>query len=266
MWLAVAACAERPERAIADAEALTFESRPGEALKRYEDALLMLAKQTGPRNDPLLLKALMGAGNVSYLDLQRPNQALGYFQTTLQLFPRAEEAVEARLTLAEIHGALGDDQSAIAQLLRLCQDFPDHPESDRHQLLLARGYLTQGNYEQAIVEAQLLGQRSPQSPFAVEAMMLRGSALGLLQRPEAAIEIYAALIERWPDAALAHQARYEWGKLLIGLKRDEEAEAILVEALKGHPQPKMIQRLLAGIRERLMNRRAASLNESSRGR
>lgn len=254
------ACSDKAEQAIADAEALTFERRPDEALRRYEDALLLLAKKTGPHNESLLLKALIGAGNLSYLDLQELRAALGYFQTVVQLFPSADEAVEAHLALAEIHRAQGDTQSAIAQLLSLCQDFPEHPDSDRHLLLLARGYMAHGNHEQAIVEADLLLRRHPESHLAAEAMMLRGNAFGLLQRPQDAIDAYAAIVQRWPNSALASQARYDWGKLLIGLKRDEEAEALLMAALRFHPQPRLIQRDLAGIRERLMRRKATPLN------
>lgn len=254
------ACADEAAQAIADAEALTFQRRPEEALRRYEDALLLLAKKEGPRSEAMLLKALMGAGNLSYLDLQKPRQALGYFQTAVQLFPKADEAVAAHLALAEIHRAQGDTQSAIAQLLSLCQDFADHPNSDRHLSLLAREYMAQGNREQAIVEAELLLRRHPDSPLAAEAMMLRGNAFALLNRPQEAIDAYAAIVQRWPDGALASQARSEWGKILVGLKRDEEAEPLLIEALRHHPQPKLIQRELAGIRERLMRRKATPLN------
>lgn len=255
-----AACTGGPNQAIADAEALMFQGRPEEALKRYEDALFLLSKRTGIRNDELLLKTLLGAGNLSYLDLQKPHQALGYFQTLLQLFPKTDEAVEVHLTLAEIYRAQGDHQSAIAQLLSLCQDFPELPDIARYLVLMVREYMAQGNYEQAIVEAELLGRRYPDSPVAIEAMMLRGHALALLHRSEEAIEAYANLVQRWPEATLAHQARYEWGKLLCALKRDEEAEALFIEALRSHPQPKMIQHELAGIRERLLLRRALPLN------
>lgn len=258
--LLLLACADQAAQAIADAEALSFQRRADEALRRYEDALLLLAKKEGRRNEALLRRALMGAGNLSHLDLQKPRQALGYFQTIVRLFPRTDEAVEARLALAEIHRAEGDFQSAIGQLLSLCQDFADHPDNDRHMSLLAREYMAQGNHEQAIVEAESLLRRHPESPLAVEAMMLRGNALGLLQRPQDAIDAYAAIVQRWPESQLACQARHAWGKILIELKRDEEAEPLLVEALRRHPQPRLIQRELAGIRERLMRRKATPLN------
>ena len=260
LTLALTACPDKPARAIAEAEAFTFQHRPTEALERYESALLLLAKKPGAHSEALLRRALMGAGNLSYLDLQQPRQAAGYFQSLLRLFPQADEAVEARLTLASIHRSLGDSQSAIAQLLSLCQDFPDHADDARHISLLARAYLAQGNYEQALVEVGELLRRHPESPLAIEAMMLRGIALGLLRRPEEAIEVYAAIAQRWPAAPLAVQARYEWAQLLIVLKRDREAEALLMEALRSHPQPAMIQRELAEIRERLIVERTTPLN------
>lgn len=252
------ACADPAARAVSDAEALTFERRPAEALRRYEDAILLLAKKEDGESQSLLRRSLMGAGTLSHLDLQDPRLALGYFQSLLQLFPASSEAAQARLTLFEIHRSLGDSQSAVAQLLALCQDFADHPENDRHMSLLAREYMAQGNHEQAVVEADLLLRRHPESPLAPEALMLRGNALGLLQRPQEAIDAYAQVIQRWPTSPLVSQARYGWARALIGLNRDAEAEPLLMEALREHPQPKIIQRELASVRERLMRRKVAS--------
>ena len=88
--------------------------------------------------------------------------------------------------------------------------------------------------------------------------MLRGNALGLLHRPQDAIDAYAQVIQRWPTSPLVSQARYGWARALIGLNRDAEAEPLLMEALREHPQPKIIQRELASVRERLMRRKIAS--------
>lgn len=255
LLLALCACPADPATHLERALELSFQRRPEEALREYEEVLSLLAKKDGSKARGLLVPALKGAGDLCYLELKQVPRAVEHYQTLVRRFPDAPEALDARANLADILRAAGDRRGAVAELASIVQSFPNAPEVDRYLYAAIKDYFELGDYSQAIVEARALQRRYPDSPRGADAQMLVATALSLQGEPERAIEAYEELVRRWPDSAIAPQARFEQAKVLADLEREQEAVEVLVEALKTHPSPKALQLEIARLRKRLAVRR-----------
>ncbi len=228
---------------------------PLEALREYEEVLSLLSKKDGGEARGLLVPALKGAGDLCYLELKQLSRAVELYRTLARRFPDAPEALDARANLADILRATGDRRGAVAELSSIVQSFPDAPEVDHYLYQAAKDYFELGDYQQAILEARALQRRYPQSEQVAEAQMLVATALSLQGDHGKALEAYAELAQRWPDSELAPRARFEQAKVLSSLEREAEAVEVLVDALRTHPSPKVVQLEIARLRKRLSLRR-----------
>jgi len=248
-------CLGDPAAHLERARELTFQRRPTEALRQYEEVLSLLAKKDPRRVSDVLIPTLKGAADLCYLELKRYPRAIEYYRALANHFPGAQETLQARAALSDIYRALGDRRAAVAELVALVQAFPRAPEIERYQYQVVKGYFDIGDYEQVLVEARALQERCPASPSAADAQMLVAEALFLQGQRQRALDAFEQIAKRWPGSQLVPQAQVEEAKVWVDLGQDERAVEVLVEALKSHPSPKNVQAEIARLRKRLASRR-----------
>ncbi len=250
----LSACLGDPHRHFERARELAFQRQPAGALREYEEVLSLIAKKDPSQVRALLVPALKGAGDLCYLELKQPERAVEFYKSLNHRFPDAKEAFDAHANLAELFRSLGDRRAAVAELTAIVQDFPDSPDLDQYQYQATKDYFDLKDYDQVQLEARLIQSRWPKSTYAVEAQMLVAAALSLQGQKEKSIEAYEQIGRGWPESDLAPRARFEEAKVWSELGKEERAVEVLVEALKTHPDPRVVKAEIARLRKRLARR------------
>ncbi len=218
-------------------------------LKRLEAAGELDDEGEGQR-----LLILDRLGKVNSIYLHDANAAIGYYQLLVRLYPKSEQAIAARSTIADIyHHRLGDLQAAIDTYQKLISDFPTHAEARRGQLQMANAYFQLRNYEQARAEAEQLVNRWPKSDEAVQARFQIANSYYVQARIPQAVATYERLLEDQPPPSLAALVLFELGNCFQELDQPERALAYYYACLNDHPDPLTVQRRIQKIRARLSN-------------
>ncbi len=97
-----------------------------------------------------------------------------------------------------------------------------------------------------------------------DALLLRAQALAMMEgRRAEAIRAFQELIERFPESELQPHALFELGKLRAESGEPEKAIEVWVEALKRHPDPKVVQGSITLVRRRMVATTPAQIGERS---
>lgn len=248
--LCLAGCAKSASEQLEKAKASLLAQRPREALAHYRLALEAL-KNDQPGSEVLRARALRGAADVYYLELREVVRAAEVYRELISRCPEAPETLEARLFLADIlrihfrdlRGAIGELTAALAR---------NPPQGAEIKYQVAKLYFELSDYQQCALEAEGLARKYETSSYLDDALMLRAQALAMLEprRAEAA-RAFEELAQRFPQSELAPHALVELGKLRAEAGEEEAAVAAFVEALRGHPEPQLVQGYIARQRRRL---------------
>jgi tetratricopeptide (TPR) repeat protein len=251
MLALLCACADKPADHLPKAREASYEKDPHRALKEYRRALDLLERDESKEADVLKARALKGAADVYWQELRDVRQAIAVYRELVQQCPEAPESLEAHLVMAELlriqvrdlRGAIGELAAAIAR---------NPPQVAELTYQVAKLYFELGDYQQCELEAQKVVTRFETSAYVDDAMFLRGQALGMMEgRRDAAQRVFEELAQRFPDSELAPHAQYELGKLVAEAGENERAIEIWVDALKHHPDPKLVQSSIARVRQRI---------------
>ncbi|MBI3184481.1 MAG: tetratricopeptide repeat protein [Myxococcales bacterium] len=249
--LALAGCEKDAAQHILRAKAALYEKRAPEALAEYRRALDALEHDDSPEAQVLRARALRGAADIYYLELRDVRRATEVYRELISLCPEAPETLEARVYLADIlKNHFRDHRGAISELTAALARNP--PQGAELSYQVAKLYFELGNYQQCELEASSLENKYETSAHVDDALFLRAQALAMMEgrRPEAA-RAFQQLAERFPDSELQPHALFELGKLRAELGEGEKAIETWVEALRRHPDPKVVQGQIALIRKRL---------------
>jgi TolA-binding protein len=253
----LSSCVESPAVHLEKAQALTYQRKPTEALRAYDEVLSLLARKEGGRAVEQRVTALLAAGDLCYLELKQYARAAEYYRSLVDRHPQAPEALKAREHRSEIFRThFHDRRAAVAELSAIVQTFPKHPGVDRFQYRAAKDYFDLGDFNQAIVESRVLHGRYPNSPFGDDAHLLIAESFAFLGQREKALEGHAALARGWPSSDLLARSNFEAAKLHSEAGAYEPAIEALVESLKTHPDPKAVQHEIGRLRKRLASLRA----------
>jgi tetratricopeptide (TPR) repeat protein len=248
---ALCGCKDKPTDHLRRARTLIYEKDPHGALREYRLALDALDRDEVKEAVVLRARALKGAADVYWLELRDVRQAIAVYQELIQQCPESPESLEAHLVVAELlRTRLGDLRGSITELSSAIARNP--PQIAELTYQVAKLYFELGDYQQSALEAQRVVTRFETSGYVDDAMLLRGQALGIMEgRRDAARHAYEELIHRFPESELSPHARFELGKLAADAGENERAIAIWVEAVKDHPDPRVVQASIARVRNRI---------------
>ncbi len=244
-------CKDKPSDHLQRAREATFEKDAPRALKEYRRALDQLERDDSKEAEVLKARALKGAADVYWLELHDVRQAISVYRELIQQHPESPESLEAHLVLADLlrmqvrdlRGAIGELTAAIAR---------NPPQVAELIYQVAKLYFELGDYRQCELEAQRVVTRFETSAYVDDALFLRGQALGMMEgKREDSRRVFEELVQRFPESELAPHAQFELGKVAADTGENERAIEIWVEALKHHPDPKLVQSVIARVRQRI---------------
>ena len=261
LGLLVTGCREQPIDHLQRARDAIFEKRPDEALVEYRKAFDMLRLSDSPESKVLRARALKGAADVYWLEQRKVKEAVGVYRELIAQCPESPEALEGRIILAELLRVhYRDLRGAIDQLTAALTRNP--PQGAELQYQVAKLYFELADYQQCELEARKLAERFTTSPLVDDALFIQAQALSMMEgKRQEASRAFADLRARFPESDLSPRALFEMGKLKAESSDFEKAIEIWVEALKTHPEPKVIQDYITRARRRLTNTTPEAIGE-----
>jgi tetratricopeptide (TPR) repeat protein len=241
-----------------------YAHHPNEALKFYHSALEGLEKDDSPEAQVYRARALRGAGDVYYLELKDYRHAVEAYRELVQLCPEAPETLGARVYLAELlRREFHDLRGAIAAFNDALARNP--PQSAELAYQVAKLYFELGDYAQCELEAQKVTQKYETSGFVDDALMLKAQAIAMMEGRRAdAQRAYQEVVDRFPDSELQPHALFEIGKLKADNGDTEGAIETWVQCLKRHPEPQVVQGVIARVRKQMRSTVAVGIGDAAK--
>jgi tetratricopeptide (TPR) repeat protein len=241
-----------------------FEKKPQVSLAEYKLTLDLLDRDTSAEADLYRARALRGAADVYAFSAKDPKRAVEVYRELIRRCPEAPETLEGRLHLARLlRHDFRDLRGSIAELKAALARNP--PQSAELAYEVATLYFELGDYAQCELEAAEVASRYETSVFVDEALYLRGQALALLEgRHDQAERVYLDLIDRFPESSLMAHSLMELGRLKAGEGQYEKAIERWVEALRTHPDPKVVQNAIARARTQMRATTPGKVGDATR--
>jgi tetratricopeptide (TPR) repeat protein len=261
-----------------------FENKPDLALAEYKQALDLLepAHASGTEAEPLpprdpglppaeqsmqalyRARALRGAADVYNFQLRDFKHAVQIYRELIALNPESPETLEGRIHLASLlRHEYRDLPGAIAELNFALARNP--PQSAELSYQVAVMYFEHQDYEQCQLEAANVARKFETSAWVDDALFLRAQALSMMEdRTADAQRSLTELVQRFPDSELKPHALFELGRLSASTGDSEKAIEYWVQALKTHPDPKVVQANIARVRSRLRATTPATVGDATR--
>jgi tetratricopeptide (TPR) repeat protein len=246
------------------ARAALYNKHSQEALSEYKLALDALDKDESKEAPLYRARALRGAADVYYLELHDFARAVEVYKELIKLCPEAPETLDGRLNLADLlERQFHDLRGSIAELTAALARNP--PQSAELAYRVAKLYFELGDYQQCELEAAQLTKRYETSAYVDDALLLRGQALAMMDdRKGDAMKSFEELVQRFPDSELRPHALFEEGKLLADTGEPEKAIEVWVEALKKHPDPAVVQAVIARVRKQLRRSEPTAVGDAAK--
>jgi TolA-binding protein len=242
------------ERGIERATDLVYQQDYLEADVLYHKLLAQLDAQ-GTLNEALSaqrLRVLESAALLNQVHLRNDKQALADYAQLIRLYPKSPEALKARAAMADIYQyRLGRIDLAIEELQKLVLEFPADPAARRAQLQVGQAYFRLKNYDQCRAEAQGLLERWPGTSEAREARFQIAHAYSMQERYADTAATYLQILEDGATGEVRARSLFELGNCHQALGDPQRALAYYYEALPEHPNPLLLQRKIARIRQHL---------------
>ncbi len=242
--------ADAPEH-LEKAKTALFVRNADLALLEFKAALDLLERDTSPQAQVYRARALRGAADTYFFELRDYKKATQVYRELIQLCPEAPETLDGRIHLATLlRREFHDLRGAIAELTAALARNP--PQSAELAYQVATLYFELQDYEQCEIEASAVARKYETSVFVDDALFLRGQALSMMDgRKLEAQRAFMDLVDRFPDSELKPHALFELGRLKNDQGENERAIELWVEALKTHPDPRVVQGSIARVRSRL---------------
>jgi tetratricopeptide (TPR) repeat protein len=263
--LGLAACHKNDVRGDLElARDAVFAHHPNEALRYYHSALEGLEKDDSAEAQVYRARALRGAGDIYYLELKDYKRAVEAYRELVQLCPEAPETLGARVHLSDLlRREFHDLRGAIAVLNDALARSP--PQSAELSYQVAKLYFELGDYAQCELEAQKVAQKYETSAYVDDAMMLKAQAIAMMDgRRAEAMRAYQELVDRFPDSELQPHALFEIGKLKADTGDTEGAIEAWVQCLKHHPEPQVVQSVIARVRKQMRSTAPVAIGDAAK--
>lgn len=225
--------------------------KPEDALREFRLAIEALERDESNEATLYRARALRGAADVYYLELHDAKRAVSVYKELIRQCPEAPETLGGRLHLADLlEREFRDKRATIAELTEALARNP--PQGAELSYRVARLYFDLGDYAQCELEAARLMRRYETSGSVDDAMFLRAQALAMIDDKKLeAQRAFLDLVDRFPDSELQPHALFELGRLRADAGEPEKAIETWIQALKRHPQPQVVQAVIARVRGRL---------------
>lgn len=200
--------------------------------------------------------ALYHVAEIQDLYLERYNDALLTYLLLERDYPNAEEVPAAQQQVAVLYKYRLNDCSQAIVAYQKVLDRTDQ-EYDQLQYEIADCYFRLNNFEQARIEFESLLKSHPESERAAEVQFRIAVTYALEGKLPDAADAYRQVLEGWPESAYALEARFGLATVLEEQEKLLEALSLLEELAGHYPNPEILERKTAQVRERINKKKKA---------
>ncbi len=250
------ACADGPGKALAQADALIARGDLDSAhrLLRSVSQRLDAVQHSEASERELHTLVLTRLAELNAGPLHNVTQALADNAKIVQLSgPKAtDEAIAAQCRLADLYRDAADEpENAVIALKAAAAALGSRSQGAQVRQNLTGTLMAMGNFNAAHAEASGIVERWPNSREASRARLIMGRADYMEGRFDRAAATLEALMDDSQDAEVRALAQVEAGNCHQELGEPSKALEFYYAALKGHPNPSMVQDKISRVRERI---------------
>ncbi|MFH1136413.1 MAG: tetratricopeptide repeat protein [Pseudomonadota bacterium] len=204
-------------------------------------------------------QALFRAGEIKYYALGDRLAGIKDLGLLISRRPSSAYAYQAHEVLAGFfRDEYKDYNRAILEFKLLINQQPRNPQASYYQFQAARCFILAGKLEQAITEFGALIEKYPDSELVPQAFDELAGAYMALGRPEEAFNYFSKLLDRFPSCAFRLAVEFKMGHCLEEMNRFKEALELYAGLLPRYHNPRAIEIRIAGVEERLKNKKLGS--------
>ena len=199
-------------------------------------------------NASLSADAYLRLGDSFYYDKDY-ERALGVYEKAASKFSTGyggkEDSVVAYATYqsAESNYRLGRFEDAIEKFRALLDKYPNSSLAPDAQYAIGWVYFSQKQYSQAIAEFDKVTTNYPNNPSAIRALYSKGDSYYNSAQYQQALMCYSELLTRYPTSEFVDNAIVGMQYCLTVLGKPKEAETVIDNFVRDHPQLPNVDRV-----------------------
>lgn len=205
-----------------------MQGRTEKALEGYETF------QAAHKGDPIADNLPVALGNM-LLGQNKPEEAIRYFDESLEIYPKGRFAGLSVVSKAAAEARLGQYDKAAETFKDFLSKDPSPEVGVVAQAGLAGVYKDTAKWPEAITEYKKVTENYPETPQAVEAQYWIGIATQQTGDNKGALPMLEAFVKEFPDHPLAPLALYSKGGALLAMNQKDEGMAVLAEVAEKYP-------------------------------
>ncbi|MDD5350666.1 MAG: tetratricopeptide repeat protein [Chthoniobacteraceae bacterium] len=182
-----------------------------------------------------LLDATLAAQANACVSLKRYDEARATFQTFLKGNPKPDLAATAELGIANINKETEKFDEALAGYQKIAATYPGTPQAETAIFWVGQIQLQKGNLDAAIATLSAFLKDHPESTLLPTAQYNLAQAYGSKADTATALRLYKELADKYPDSDAAPYAYLGQCNLLTGPEKAEERATLMREFIRRYP-------------------------------
>lgn len=245
-FLAQGCFLRKPERLFDSAIRLWTETRYIESIRAFETLLDLYP------DHPLAPKANFWIGDIYYIYLDDPIQAVFEYRRLVKNYAKSEYAPKAQWKIAGIMSESPTEKNHCRKEYQtFIKLFPNHPLTPNAQYHLAEAYADMGYYEQSITEFELFLGKYPASDLRPQALQRLGELYHIVKLFPRAIHFFNKAHELSTEEDTRLIIKKSLADCYVSQGEISKGLDIYEEILTADPDNKIVKHRAESLKERL---------------
>jgi TolA-binding protein len=182
----------------------------------------------------LLNDTLIAQANAC-IQLKQFDKALATFQAFLKENPKRELAAAAESGIANILKDTGKADEALAQYQKIAATYAGTPQAENAAFWVGQIPLQKGDLDAAIAALSAFLKDHPKSELFPGAKYSLAQAYGRKADPATALRLFKEVADEYPKSEAAPYAFFEQSNLLVAPEKADERDALMQEFIRRYP-------------------------------
>lgn len=201
----------------------------------YDNAVLKFSTGNGGKTDSIIAYAVYQSGESEYW-LGRFQDAIGKFQSLLAKFSNSSMAPDAQYAIGWVYFLQKQYSQAIGEFDKVTTNYPNSPTAVRALYSKGDSYYNSAQYQQALMCYSELLSKYPLSEFVDNAIVGMQYCLTVLGRPKEAETVIDNFVRDHPQLPNVDRVYYKKIEYALNQKHYSEAEHDLKEFIVKFPR------------------------------
>ncbi len=180
----------------------------------------------------------------TYFQLGQYTQSLSAFQFVIGKYASSYVAPEARYAIGWVYFSEKDYTDAISNFSRVTEDYPNSDVAARALYSKGDSYYNSGNYESALINYRQLLEKYPTSQYVDNAIVGMQYCLTILGRTQEAERVIDDFVKDHPNLPNVDRIYYKKVEYALNQKHYQEAERDLRKFLAKFPNSSLVPKSL----------------------